>query len=81
VLTTFNFDSIKKAMKRREFVATMSVVEQTLRNDPDRMIFPITALLDETESDASIACYFHVTAPRLPITIARAALPSSEYFP
>jgi hypothetical protein len=29
VLTTFNFDSIKKAMKRREFVATMSVVEQT----------------------------------------------------
>jgi hypothetical protein len=44
VLTTFNFDSIKKAMKRREFVATMSVVEQTLRNDPDRMIFPITPL-------------------------------------
>lgn len=45
------------------------------------MIFPVTDLLGETESKAWIACYFHATEPRLPVSITCTVFPSSECLP
>jgi hypothetical protein len=52
-----------------------------LRENPNGMIFPFTVLLYETENDASIACYFHVTEPRLPVKIACPGLRGSVCSP
>jgi len=54
----------------------ISVIEQTLRKNPGRMIFPLTGLLADT-----VACAFHVAEARLPVSIACAALPGSDCSP
>jgi hypothetical protein len=72
----FNFDFIKKAMNGRDFVETISVIEQTLQKDPGRIIFRSRDCWVRLRTGC-----FHGTEPRSPVDIARGALSGSDGSP